>query len=225
MNLKEIRQKEQDELKNRRIQHILDCAFSLFSQKGIDSVTMNDIAKESEIGIASLYRYFVTKEELAIQCATQIWQRYAQDWAALFTDQEYIDKSGLEQIVVIFSIFCEMFHSNGDFFRFIYYFDSFIHRSGVLPEELNKYETTIGNAKELVISAIKKGAADGSIRKDLVENDGGEILYYTLTHSLFAMGQKLALSGEMLQMDRDVPGIVQMKLMSQLFINALREEI
>ena len=42
MNLKEKRQREQDEMKLRRMEHVLDCAFELFCEHGIDSVSMND---------------------------------------------------------------------------------------------------------------------------------------------------------------------------------------
>ncbi len=222
MNLKEKRQLEQEEMKSKRIDHILDCAFTLFAKDGIDSVTMNDIAKEAEIGVASLYRYFVTKEELAIQCATRIWKQNTAEFEELFFDDDYISKSGLEQLTVIFSIFCEMYRSNGDFFRFIYYFDSFIHRSGVTPEELQVYEGSIIDTKDIAMRAIQKGYKDGSIRKDIVESDGGSILYYTLMHSLMSLAEKLSLSGDMLNMDSEVSGAIQMKLLSQLFINSLR---
>ena len=53
MNVKEI-----------KINHILEQGFELFSKEGIDNVTMNNIADKAEIGVASLYRYFSTKEEL-----------------------------------------------------------------------------------------------------------------------------------------------------------------
>lgn len=222
MTPKEKRQQEQSDIKEKRIEHILDCAFRLFAENGLDSVTMNDIAKEAEIGVASLYRYFVTKEELAIQCATQIWNARVYDFSELFSDQDYLDKNGLEQLAVIFSIFCEMFRSNRDFFRFIYFFDSFIHRNNVATDSLSKYEYSIGDSKDIVISAIQKGFNDGSIRKELNAGDGGEMLYFTITHSLFSMGQKLSLTEEMLNMDRNVPGTVQMQLLSRLLIQSLK---
>ena len=66
MTPKEKHQEEQNELKTSRINRILESAFSLCSEKGIDTITMTDIASTAEIGVASLYRYFATKDEIAI---------------------------------------------------------------------------------------------------------------------------------------------------------------
>ena len=60
---------ERDELKNARMERILLSAFSLFSHNGIDAIAMTDIAKNAEIGVASLYRYYATKDEIAIRTA------------------------------------------------------------------------------------------------------------------------------------------------------------
>ncbi len=49
MTPKEKHQEEQNELKTSRINRILESAFNLFSEKGIDTITMNDIAATAEI--------------------------------------------------------------------------------------------------------------------------------------------------------------------------------
>ena len=53
----EKRRLEQENLKQSRIDHIIECTFGLFADKGIESISMNEIASQSEIGVASLYRY------------------------------------------------------------------------------------------------------------------------------------------------------------------------
>ena len=65
MTAKEKFIEEKDEMKQNRKNRILESAFNLFSQKGIDTIAMTDIAKNAEIGVASLYRYYETKEEIA----------------------------------------------------------------------------------------------------------------------------------------------------------------
>lgn len=224
MTLKEKRQKEQDDLKNGRIAHILGCAMKLFSEDGIDTVTMDDIAASSEIGVASLYRYFKTKEELAIQCAAQSWQTQEKIFAVKFGEESFRRKNGLGQLEDLFSIFCDLYETDPAFYRFIYYFDSFVHRTGVGTAQLGKYEERIKGTKEVVTLALEKGFADGSIRKDYATKEGAEELYYTLTHSLFALAQKLSLSGEMLMMDKDVSAIRQLKTLGSLLIDSLRNK-
>ena len=42
---------------------LLETAFRLFSEKGIETVSMSEIADASGIARASIYRYFPTKQE------------------------------------------------------------------------------------------------------------------------------------------------------------------
>ena len=74
MTAQEKLAEERDGQKNARIERILLAAFSLFSHNGFDTIAMTDIAKDAEIGVASLYRYFATKDEIAIRTAIWAWE-------------------------------------------------------------------------------------------------------------------------------------------------------
>ena len=45
---------------------ILDAALDLFTEVGFDTTTMEQIAAKSEVGIATLYRYFPTKDAILL---------------------------------------------------------------------------------------------------------------------------------------------------------------
>lgn len=60
MGIKERKERE----KKRRRQQIIDAAKTVFSEKGFNKATMEDIAQESELSSGTLYIYFKNKEEL-----------------------------------------------------------------------------------------------------------------------------------------------------------------
>ncbi|MBT4262841.1 MAG: TetR/AcrR family transcriptional regulator [Deltaproteobacteria bacterium] len=60
MGLKERRQREKEERKSL----ILKAAKELLLKRGITGTSMNQIAAEAELGVATLYSYFKNKEEL-----------------------------------------------------------------------------------------------------------------------------------------------------------------
>jgi AcrR family transcriptional regulator len=62
VGLKERRQREKDDRKRL----ILQAARTLLYKKGINATSMNQIAKEAELGVATLYSYFKNKAELFI---------------------------------------------------------------------------------------------------------------------------------------------------------------
>jgi AcrR family transcriptional regulator len=51
---------------------ILDAALDLFSELGFDQTTMDQIAAASEVGIATLYRYFPTKDSILLDPVLRI---------------------------------------------------------------------------------------------------------------------------------------------------------
>jgi AcrR family transcriptional regulator len=58
------RTERRDAAENR--QRILDAAFKLFEQNGVEQVSMNQIATEAQIGPATLYRRYKNKGELCL---------------------------------------------------------------------------------------------------------------------------------------------------------------
>ena len=59
-----------------RRERILKEGFRLFSENNIDKVPMNDVADAAGVGIATLYRYYLTKSELVLAISTDIWTKY-----------------------------------------------------------------------------------------------------------------------------------------------------
>ncbi len=227
MQAAERRRLEQEQLKAERINNIIECTFGLFAEKGIESISMNEIASQAEIGVASLYRYFSTKEDLAIECAIYAWKMEADNFKKYFATSEYDMFSGYEQIKCLLEIFPEALVSQSSFFRFIYYFDAFIKKEKVSQARLHNYEEAINVLKDVVICAIEKGKKDGSITFTSATNlslRGATTneLYFSMMHSLFSMAQKLSLSGEMLYMDLEVKPEKQMELLVQFILAALK---
>ena len=211
---------ERDELKNARIERILLSAFSLFSHTGIDAIAMTDIAKHAEIGVASLYRYFETKDEIAIRTAIWAWENQKQMILPILDDSGYYEKSGIEQLEEIFELFCKLYQNEPDFFRYIYFFDAYAVCQKITSERLSNYQKVIESVQKIICDAIHKGIKDGTISKEYKKHE--KELYFSLMHTFFAASQKLSLSGKMLKMDEANDDIQQLKLLGKLLIAGLR---
>jgi|WetSurMetagenome_2_1015567.scaffolds.fasta_scaffold181590_2 AcrR family transcriptional regulator len=230
MQAAEKRKQEQNNLKSLRITHIIECTYTLFAEKGIDTITMNEIAAQAEIGVASLYRYFSTKDDLSIECATYVWEKEETLFGGTFRTADYALLTGYDQIQALLEIFPKMLRTQGKFFRFIYYFDSYVKRQNVSPEHLSKYEMTIANIKTIVMNALAKGRRDGSVTFNINKNGSlvsatDSELYFTMMHSLFSLAQKLSLSGEMLYMNHEVSSSRQIQLLITILLDSLRRNV
>lgn len=220
MTAQEKLAEERDGQKNARIERILSAAFSLFSHNGIDVIAMTDIAKEAEIGVASLYRYFETKDEIAIRTAIWAWESQKKMILPLLDESGFYNKKGLEQLEEIFELFCKLYQNEPDFFRYIYFFDAYIVCQKISSERLIPYQNVIESVQKIIASAIHKGIKDGSIssRYKTCENE----LYFSLMHTLFSASQKLSLSGKMLKMDETNDGVQQLMLLGKVLTGGLK---
>ena len=196
MTAQEKLAEERDGQKNARIERILLAAFSLFSHNGFDAIAMTDIAKDAEIGVASLYRYFATKDEIAIRTAIWAWENQKKMILPILDDTGYYKKKGIDQLSEIFDLFCKLYQSVPDFFRYIYFFDAYVVCQKIDSERLLPYQEVIQSVQIIIGNAIHKGITDGSISPDFKGNE--KQLYYSLMHTLFSASQKLSLSGNML---------------------------
>lgn len=211
---------ERDEQKNARIDRILAAAFKLFSSAGIEPVAMTDIAKKAEIGVASLYRYFSTKDEIAIRTAIWTWEKQISEIYLSINNDEYTNGNGLFRLSIIFSLFKKLYMSQPEFLRFIYFFDSYAVNSGIKQERMIEYENVIGKVQMIVADAIKLGLKDNSINKKYI--DKTEDLYFTLMHSFFSTAQKLTLSENLLAMNEKSKGSDQLDLLSELLLKGVK---
>ena len=211
---------ERDELKNARIERILLSAFSLFSHNGIDAIAMTDIAKNAEIGVASLDRYFETKDEIAIRTAIWAWENRKKMILPILDDTGYYNKNGIEQLEEIFDLFFKLYQNEPDFFRYIYFFDAYCVCQNIDAERLIPYQAVIQSVQKIISEAIIKGTDDGSINSQFKSHE--KELYYSLMHTLFSATQKLSLSGKMLKMDKANDEIQQLKLLGKILIGGLK---
>ncbi len=182
-----------ESLKNRRTAHIVATAAELFLENGIENVKMTDIADESGIGVATLYRYFGTKTNIAIEVMTFLWNDLKKLFEERFSSAEFRAKSGIEQLDALIRMFSLLYTSHKDFMRLVGEFDRFIIHENVARSELGEYEKNVFNFYPVLESAFKKGCSDGTIREDL----DFRLFYLTFTHALSEMCKKF-IGGEIL---------------------------
>ena len=59
---------------------IVEKAVRLFIEKGINNVTMTDIAKDIGVGEATLYRYFGRKQNIVLLGAVSLWDSLCHEY-------------------------------------------------------------------------------------------------------------------------------------------------
>lgn len=223
MSLQERRQQEQKELVDKRKSEVITSAVSCFSEKGIETSSIADISKRAQVGEATIYRYFGTKENLALECGKCFWIKASQKYEELSKTGEYQSASGIRQIELLLQLTGGMFQKNRESFHFLHDLDVFLvtHQSVILTKEaetFSEYEKLVDLEKPLLINAIQKGKTDGSITEKAENLE----LYYTITHTVLSLMEKMAGIGEILPGDSIVKEQRRISLLIELLLKGLQ---
>jgi AcrR family transcriptional regulator len=111
VGLLERREKERDG--RRRL--ILKSARTLFFAKGFKNVTVDEIARYSELGKGSIYLYFNSKEEIYVQILLNDIDKFHQQLFSLFNKK----KSAVELLFEFSYFYADFFLNDPELFRIL----------------------------------------------------------------------------------------------------------
>lgn len=150
-------------------EQILTESFRLFSERGIAGVTMSEIAKSSDVGRATLFRYFGSKQVLVIEVATWVWRQYNEDYGNRIKAAGLNNISAVEEFELFLNSFLDLYRSHRDLLRFNQYFNIYIKSAGVSLDQMDPYMKMIGGVAAWFHSIYEKAESDGTLRTDVAE--------------------------------------------------------
>lgn len=183
-------------LKNKRIEKAVSSCAEMFLKYGIDSVRMTDIAHESGVGVATIYRYFGTKTGITIAAMTYLWNQMKEMFSGIFESDVFLSQPGLKQLHDLMKMFVVIYHAHPAFMRVLSEFDQLITTENVPKEELKEYDRSIINFYPVFEKSYIAGLADGTVR----EVPDIQLFYLSFAHSLMELCKKL-IQGEILPSD------------------------
>lgn len=214
MDLREKRKIELGNEKNHRKEDVIFAALEVFKKQGIENTKMTDIAKKAEVGVASVYRYFKTKPDLAVEVACRFWNDEISKLYKYYTYEGFIYKNGITKVKEILEVFLKLYKDHQDFIRFIDEFDRYVVKENISKEKLNIYERRIIDLKALFLDACECGKEDGTIQINL----DSEQFYFSINHALMSLCQKLVVRGNVLESDEYVKNEEQIKIIIEMAV-------
>lgn len=206
-------------IKGRRIDRAIEISANLFLKNGIASVKMTDIAEESGIGVATLYRYFGTKTSITIAAMTYLWNLTKNKFSGIFDSDIFLAQRGIKQINDLVRMFIVLYQTHPDFMKLLAEFDLFLAKEQVPKDELVEYEKSVINFYPVFERAYLTGIKDGSVRevKDI------KLFYLSFAHALLELAKKLT-QGELLPSDNFSFAEAELETIIESFVYFLRKE-
>ena len=179
--------KDEIEMSARR-EAMLRAGFRLFSDKGIEPVTMQEVANACGVGVATLYRYYNTKLALVLAIGTRQWEDYGAYVRRMRAERNADAMSAAEELGFFLDFFVDLYQNHKDLLRFNQDFNNYVQHEGASAEQLRPYLTAVGELGRLSDRIYEKGLLDGTIRTDMP----AEKLFAATSHIMLAVAVRYA---------------------------------
>lgn len=170
------------EEKERRREEILDAAEAVFSEKGMDSTTMDEVAKNARVSRALVYVYFRDKEALQLGLCL----RGLKQLKAMFQKARLSKPNGYEQVMAIGQAYTEFSNNFPTYFAVLSRFES---QPADNPEDEAALPVfTAGQqVHEETVLALLQGMQDGSLRSDIKNPMQTSITLWGFSHGIIQL--------------------------------------
>lgn len=199
--------------KSTRYQHIVSTAEHLFLKLGLDSVQMQDVANEAEIGIATVFRYFPKKDKLIVAVAIQNLERILPAFEQIASSS----KTAFERLEDVLTYLLENpDESNSSKFR-----EAFESYASFTKEPLPGIEDYIEIQKQIsdsLIPILEDAKTDGSIRTDLSIKE----TLITIINTFGNFVNNVVLKAPISFLEEDIDPLIQQRLLKEILLSYIR---
>lgn len=181
---------ENDALREKlRRERMLESGLRLFSSKGIENVSLQEIADEAEVGIATLYNYYQNKVNLATAISAYMWKKV---W------DENIDKVGkgvldscnaYERIEYYFDLMIYLYREHPEILRFSGYYKTYMNRENTDRLDNSEHLDAVAPISGIFHNLYEKAKTDKCIRTDIDEQE----MFTTLALTMLGMAERYAM--------------------------------
>jgi AcrR family transcriptional regulator len=166
--------------KNQR-EKILEVAKQIFIERGIEPVTVADIATASRLTRATVYKYFANRKEIAFE----IFKFIISGWHERDKSEVWsLSGNGFQRLERSINAFCDDLLQFPEETRFVAEFNRLFAK-----DVLHVLRQSLGEDSNLVIQCLRQGVADGSLQPGLNPNLVMAAIYNLNASLLGRLGQ------------------------------------
>lgn len=188
MAVADRKEREKEQRKNA----IIDTAEKLFFSRGFDSLSMEELAKEVELGKGTLYLYFKSKDALLFA----IILRKMKELHEIFQECTDLKLSGREKSRLMGKRYFEFVHENREYYQMVCTNGPKLFRN-LGNEDIHTFMEHMKEDLLLHCAVYRDGMAEGTIRNDI---DPMEMAFFIalMTNSIVCLepGWKIMLEAE-----------------------------
>jgi AcrR family transcriptional regulator len=159
MGIEERKERERQIQRELRREQIVAAARKVFSAKGFNGTTMEDIAREAELSTGTLYLYFKSKDELYAAINVEL-QRYMQQRVQQLADNSALSPS--EKVEALSQVLYEIYEFDPSMMRNVLHLQASETLQNLSPETLDTINGILAQTLSPLSRIIQEGVQEGS---------------------------------------------------------------
>lgn len=167
--------------KERQIRDIevLEAAFELYKTNKIENVTMEEVADKANIGVATVYRHFHTKLELAVRTSGYKWKQHFEKVFEGRTADALKDIDAIDRLEFSLNLYIDLYKNNKELISFNDDLNHYMH-DNKNEEKLGEYQNVFIGITERFHDMYERAKIDGTMRTDITEKELSRVLFHTM---------------------------------------------
>ncbi|GGA63990.1 hypothetical protein GCM10011507_14530 [Edaphobacter acidisoli] len=183
--------------RERQRRRILDAAWKLFDERGIDRITMAEITLVSGVQPSTMYQYFSNKDDIVWAILRELMQEVSERAKRTLEDAP----NAMARLAALLDFLADELANNPIRVRFMAQFDAMYARDWP-AERLMTLESQINpEGFEVFTEIIREGIADGSLRADLVP----DLTIHAVVNAVIGAQRRLASLGNKIELEYGKP--------------------
>jgi TetR/AcrR family transcriptional regulator len=153
---------------------IIDAAEEVIRRNGFENATMDEIAKEAEVGKGTLYLYFKNKASIYLAISERGSKMLNQKLGKVLL----MELPGLDLIKKLGHVYLEFVQENPIYFTAFSYYENLVNNEELAESALaKKCEENAKEAMTYIVRALQIGMQDGSIKNTFDPKELGVIIW------------------------------------------------
>jgi AcrR family transcriptional regulator len=200
-------------VRERRREALVAAARELFLERGVDRVTIDDIADRCAVTRRTVYRYFATREQVALAVEVDVLKR----WARLLAERSPSwTGTGAQRLRAAFADIEQLVDDAADEVRFTRVFDA---QPGVnVSDELGRqFHAVVRDLLTPIVEILVAGRRDGT----LTYPTPPELMASTMTNAYLGLAQRVYGMGDRLADEQGIEPRRMLTELGRLFLTGL----
>ena len=197
----------------RKQRKLMETGYSFFSERTIDAVSMNEIARESGVAISTMYRYYENKLEFAAAISAWKWREC---WEAVQTRLEQNEEkyTAVQEYSFFLNTFVDIYQKSPDILRFNQYLNIYANAAARKLKPGNPFSELVEELADRFRLIWVKAERDGTLRTDVSWSE----VFSASLHIMMAAVTRYAV-GLLYQSPEGMDPVSELELLKNLLLN------